>query len=64
MYKIKKKIDFKRNQYKIAEQLGIAPESLSRILNGRANTKKLTAYCIVKLYDNEANLEDYFEKVL
>lgn len=64
MYRIKRKIDFKRNQYKIAEELGIAPESLSRILNGRANTKKLTAYCIVKLYDKNAEITDFFEKVI
>jgi plasmid maintenance system antidote protein VapI len=64
MYRIKKKIEFKESHYKIAEKLGIAPESLSRILNGKANTKKLTAYCLVKMADSTAEIEDYFEKVL
>lgn len=63
MYKIKKKMKF-ANQRKIAERLGIAPESLSRILNGRTTTKKLTAYCIVKLYDSTAEIDDYFEKIV
>lgn len=64
MYKIKNKIKFKEPQYKIADKLGLTPEGLSRILNGRANTKKLTAYCIVKLADTNAEIDDYFEKVL
>lgn len=64
MYRIKHKIKFKENQYKIADKLGINAVSLSRILNGKVTTKKLTAYCIVKLYDNTAELEDYFEKIV
>lgn len=66
MYKIKKKgiIDFGfgKNQ-EISKQLGINNCSLSRILNGLATTKYLTAYCIVKLYNPEKEVLDYFKKI-
>lgn len=48
------------NQKKAAEDIGITPETLSRILNGRLGTIKTTAYCIVKHYDKNAEILDYF----
>lgn len=50
------------SQKEIAKQLGLTEQTLSRILNGKQSTKKLTALCIVKLYDSEAEIEDYFVK--
>lgn len=61
MYYINKKINFD-NQTKAAEEIGIAKETLSRILNGKVGTTKITAYSIVKHYDKRAKIEDYFKK--
>jgi len=49
------------NQRKSAEEIGIAQETLSRILSGKQGCSKLMAYCITKHYDNEAEIKDYFE---
>lgn len=59
MYRIKNKINFK-NQAKIADKIGISKFTLNRILNGKQATQKTTAYCIVKCYDENAELNDYF----
>lgn len=48
------------NQKKISEEIGIHEQTLSKILNARQGTQKTTAYCIVKAFDKEANIEDYF----
>ena len=61
MYYIKNRMKFK-SQVKAAEEIGIAKETLSRILNGKVGTSKMTAYCIVKCFDKEAEIEDYFKK--
>lgn len=59
MYRINKKISFK-NQKQTAELIGIAPETLSKILNGKVKTTKVLAYCITKCYDKDAEILDYF----
>ena len=64
MYRIKHKIRFKENHYTIANKLGIAPESLSRIINGKTTTKKTTAYMITKFYNKNAEISDIFEKII
>lgn len=55
-----KRIKFE-NQKRTAELIGIAPETLSRILSGRVGASKVLAYCITKYYDKEAEIKDYFE---
>jgi plasmid maintenance system antidote protein VapI len=55
-----KRIKFE-NQTKTAQQIGIAKETLSRILSGKQGTSKVIAYCITKTYDSEAEILDYFE---
>lgn len=66
MYKIKKpgiiKFLFGDN-VSVSKKLGLNNASLSRILNGKQATKYLTAYCIVKLYDPEKEVLDYFKLV-
>ena len=47
---------------KVAKQLGITPSVLSRILNGKQATRYLTAYCITKMYNKEAEVNDYFDR--
>lgn len=58
---LKERIHFD-NQNETAEKIGITATSLSRILNGRVGTTKMTAYCIVKMFDKEAEIENYFIK--
>ena len=53
------KIKFKC-QSKIAKEIGINESTLSRVLSGKQGTKKTTAYCIVKAYNPEAEIKDYF----
>lgn len=66
MYKIKKpgiiKFMFGDNKT-ISNMIGINNSSLCRILNGKQTTKYKTAYCIVKLYNSEKEVEDYFKIV-
>ena len=66
MYKIKKAgiINFGYgNNNKISKQIGLNNCSLSRILNGLSSTKYATAYCIVKLYNSEKEVLDYFDRI-
>lgn len=66
MYKIKEAgiIQFLFGDNKsISKKIGINNCSLSRILNGKATTKYATAYCIVKLYNPEKEVSDYFDRI-
>ena len=66
MYKIKEigSITFEYGSYQEkADRIGIALSSLSRILKGKQTTKYATAYCIVKLFNPEKEVLDYFEKI-
>ena len=64
MYTIKepKMIKFE-NQTKASEEIGIKLETLSRILNKKQKTTKVVAYCIVKHYDENAEIQDYFDRL-
>lgn len=57
---LNKRIKFK-NQRKSAKIIGIAFETLNRILSGKQGCSKMTAYCITKCYDKNAEILDYFE---
>lgn len=48
------------NQKKIAKEIGIHEQTLSKILNGRQGTQKTTAYCITKAFNKDAEIQDYF----
>lgn len=61
MYQMKK-LNFKIQQRKIAKEVGITEETLSRIINQKQNTTKMTAYCITKAINNEAEINDYFNR--
>jgi DNA-binding XRE family transcriptional regulator len=57
-------ITFKYGTYQEkADIIGIRLESLSRILKGKQNTQYTTAYCIVKLFNPEKEVLDYFQKI-
>ena len=49
------------SQKKASQEIGIAEETLCRILNGKVGTRKPIAYCIVKYFDKEAEINDYFK---
>ena len=51
------------NNQKVSKKLGLNNCSLSGILNGKRTTKYSTAYCIVKLYDPNKEVDDFFIKI-
>jgi plasmid maintenance system antidote protein VapI len=53
----------KIKQKEVAEKVGITEFTMSRIINKKQNTTKTTAYCIVKMIDENAEITDFFEKV-
>lgn len=49
------------NQRKASKEIGITPQTLCRILSGKKGTTKITAYCITKHFNSNAEINDYFE---
>lgn len=66
MYIIKKpgiiKFLFGDNK-EISKRIGITSCTLSRIINGKQATRYTTAYCIVKLYNPDKEVLDYFKLI-
>lgn len=54
-----KRIRFK-SQKEASKEIGITPEALCRILSGKKGTTKITAYCITKHFNINAEISDYF----
>ena len=50
------------NKTKLAEVIGLAPDTLRRVINGKQDCSKLVAYCITKTLNQDAKIEDYFYK--
>lgn len=50
------------NKTKLAEVVGLAPDTVRRIFNGKQDCSKLVAYCITKALNQEAEIENYFVK--
>ena len=63
MYILKKDVKIRMNQTIASEVIGIAQPTLSNILNRKVACRKVVAFSIVKYLDDEAEIEDYFEKV-
>lgn len=63
MYYFKTEIDNIFNQSAIARKVGITVETINRIFNRKQGCSKMTAYCIVKTINENAEILDYFEKV-
>ena len=63
MYILKENIDLKINQTIASEVIGLAQPTLSNILNRKVACRKVVAYCIAKYIDENAEIEDYFEKI-
>lgn len=63
MYILKENVEVRMNQTIASEVIGIAQPTLSNILNRKVACRKVVAFSIVKYLDDEAEIEDYFEKV-
>lgn len=44
----------------VAKKIGITRQQLDKIFKGETSTRKVTAYCIVKSCNPDAEIEDYF----
>lgn len=62
MYIFKADNDVKMNQTIASEVIGLAQPTLSNILNRKVACRKVVAFSITKYIDENANIEDYFDK--
>lgn len=63
MYRFKKDVEYNINQTIACKIIGLAQPTLSKILNQKVLCRKVVAFCITKYLDEDADIEDYFEKV-
>lgn len=50
------------NKTQMAKTIGLNPDTLRRVINGKQECSKLVAYCITKFLNHEAEIENYFER--
>lgn len=50
------------NKTQMAKVIGLNPDTLRRVINGKQECSKLVAYCITKFLNYETEIEDYFVK--
>jgi len=62
MYIFKANNDVKINQTIASEVIGLTQPTLSNILNRKVACRKVVAFCITKYIDENAEIEDYFDK--
>lgn len=62
MYKFKENVNKDFNQREIARITGLAFETVNRIVNRKQECSKVSAYCICKAINPNAEIEDYFDK--
>ena len=62
MYIINKSIKFE-NVGKAAKEIGVNISTLSRILHRKQKCSKMIAYCIVKYYNKNAEINNYFIRI-
>ena len=48
------------NKEQMANVIGLNPDTLRRVINGKQECSKIVAYCITKFLNYEAEIEDYF----
>jgi DNA-binding XRE family transcriptional regulator len=63
MYKLKEGVDFKINQTIASVVIGLSQPTLSNILNRKVACRKVVAFSITKFFDENAEIEDFFERV-
>lgn len=47
----------------LSKVIGVSKQSLSNIINNKANCRKTTAFCIAKYINENAEINDYFERI-
>lgn len=62
MYILKESVDVKMNQTIASEVIGLSQPTLSNILNRKVACRKVVAFCITKYINENAKIEDYFDK--
>ena len=62
MYIFKADNDVKMNQTIASEVIGLSQPTLSNILNRKVACRKVVAFCITKYINENAEIEDYFDK--
>lgn len=62
MYIFKEGVSVKLNQTTASEVIGLTQPTLSNILNRKVACRKVVAFSITKYLDENAEIEDYFEK--
>lgn len=64
MWKFKdKEVARTYNKVQVAKVIGITPDTLRRVINGKQVCSKLVAYAFTKFLNKDAEIEDYFERV-
>lgn len=48
------------NKEQMANVIGLSPDTVRRVINGKQECSKLVAYCITKFLNSEAEIEEYF----
>jgi len=61
MYMFKENVVNVFNQRSIAREIGVSFETINRIFNRKQKCSKTIAYCICKVINPNAEIEDYFE---
>lgn len=62
MYILKENVDVKMNQTIASEVIGLSQPTLSNILNRKVACRKVVAFSITKYINENAEIEDYFDK--
>ena len=62
MYILKENVNVKMNQTIASEVIGLSQPTLSNILNRKVACRKVVAFCIVKYINENAEIDDYFDK--
>lgn len=52
-----------RKQKEASKAIGVTPQWLCRICARKQKIRQVLAYCIAKYIDNNAEIEDFFERV-
>ena len=60
---LKKQLLEGRKIKSVASEIGVTKEFLSRVFNRKRTCSKLTAYCIIKCLNSDAEIDDYFDCV-
>lgn len=64
MYRLKENLELKiANKKKLAEEVGIYPETLSRIISRKQDCSKVVAYSISKHLCEDMDISDFFERI-